>query len=143
MFFFLLQFLRKNIFKGTLVRKSYCIMNRGKFRTLSKGNDGAKNRYVCILTRSSIMFVRVLNMPLMMTVAKYWESTSNKTKMLYSILAKKTQSTFILGNVAVPTKVMMAWMKSLRNTVVSPNFLVWKLCVSETLPFYKISTPAN
>ena len=34
----------------------------------------------------------------MMTVTRYWEIFSNKTKILFSILAKKTQSTFILDN---------------------------------------------
>ena len=47
----------------------------------------------------------------MITVTKYWERTSNKTKILFSILAKKTQSTFILDNMAVHTNGMMAWME--------------------------------
>ena len=34
----------------------------------------------------------------MMAVARYWESISYKTKILFSILTEKTQSTFILDN---------------------------------------------
>ena len=41
-----------------------------------------------ILTRSSIMFDRVLNMPLMMTDARYWQRFSNKIKycLAYSLI---------------------------------------------------------
>ena len=46
----------------------------------------------------------------MMTVAKYWESTSNKTKTLFSILAKK-QYTFTLDNMTVTAIRMIARMK--------------------------------
>ena len=39
--------LKKNqILKGSLVRKKYCIMIRGKFMALSKTNDGGKSRNV-------------------------------------------------------------------------------------------------
>ena len=74
-----------------------------------------------ILTRSSIMFDRVLNMPLMMTDARYWQRFSNKIKILLSILANKTQSTFVLDNMAVPTIWMMTQMheKSNRETTVA------------------------
>ena len=34
----------------------------------------------------------------MMAVARYWESICNKRKILFPVLAKKTQSTFILDN---------------------------------------------
>ena len=34
----------------------------------------------------------------MMTVTKYWESVSNKTEILFSVLAKKAPSIFILDN---------------------------------------------
>ena len=44
------------------------------------------------------MFNRVLNTPLMMTVAGYGDNLSNKTKILFSILAKKTQSILFLDN---------------------------------------------
>ena len=33
-----------------------------------------------------------------MTVARYWGSISNKTKILFKVLAKKTQATFIILN---------------------------------------------
>ena len=52
----------------------------------------------------------VLNTPLMMAVARNWESTSNKTKILFRILANKTQSTFVLDNMGVPTIWMMVQM---------------------------------
>ena len=36
---------------------------------------------------------------------------------------------------------------TVQNTIISPNFLVWKFCgkaqFAETVPFYKISTPGN
>ena len=41
-------------------------------------------------------------MPLMMTGARNWESLSNKTKIVFSIIVNKTQSTFVLENMAVP-----------------------------------------
>ena len=34
----------------------------------------------------------------MVNVARYWESISNKTKILFGAFAKKTQSTFGLDN---------------------------------------------
>ena len=46
----------------------------------------------------------------MMAVARNWESTSNKTKILFKILANKTQSTFVLDNVGAPTIWMMVQM---------------------------------
>ena len=36
--------------------------------------------------------------PLIMTVARYWESIPNKTEILFSVLAKKTQLTLVLDN---------------------------------------------
>ena len=33
-----------------------------------------------------------------MTVAGYWESVFNKTKVLFRVLAKETQTTFILDS---------------------------------------------
>ena len=51
----------------------------------------------------------------MMTVARYWERTSNKTKILFNVLAKKTQSKRILDNMAVPTIWMMAQMKKMSS----------------------------
>ena len=50
------------------------------------------------MAKDSIRFYRVLNTPLIMTVARHWESVSTKTKILFSVLAKKTQSLFILDN---------------------------------------------
>ena len=49
-----------------------------------------------ILEKGSIRFYRVLNASLVMTVARHWESVSTKTKVLFSVLIKKTQSTFVL-----------------------------------------------
>ena len=53
------------------------VMIRGEFRTLSNINDGAK-KPLPPLAKSSIIFNRVLNMLLMMTVARYWDSISYK-----------------------------------------------------------------
>ena len=47
------------------------------------------------------MFDRFLNAPMMMAVARYRESFFNKTKILFSILANKTHSAFVLDNMAV------------------------------------------
>ena len=51
-----------------------------------------------IYAKGFIKFYRVLNTPLMMTVARHWESVFTKTKILFSVITKKTQSTFILDN---------------------------------------------
>ena len=51
-----------------------------------------------ILGESSIMFDRAPNMRLIKTVARYWET--NKINILFSELAKKTQSLFILNNLS-------------------------------------------
>ena len=49
----------------------------------------------------------------MISVARHWWSISNKTKILFSVIDKKTQSTFILDNMAVPTIWMMKLMKKM------------------------------
>ena len=51
-----------------------------------------------ILGESSIMFDMVPNMPLIKTVARYWETY--KTNIMFSELAKNTQSPFILNNLS-------------------------------------------
>ena len=63
-------------------------MIKGKFRTLSNITDGAfaqkmstgKSRYLFLQKASSYIFDWVLNASLMVTVASYWESISNKTE---------------------------------------------------------------
>ena len=47
----------------------------------------------------------------MMAVPRYWESISNKTKILFSLLAKKAQLSFILDNMVVPTLWVIAVIK--------------------------------
>ena len=47
----------------------------------------------------------------MMAVPRYWESISNKTKILFSLLAKKAQLSFILDNMVVPTLWLIAVIK--------------------------------
>ena len=47
----------------------------------------------------------------MMAVPRYWESISNKTKILFSLLAKKAQLSFILDNMLVPTLWVIAVIK--------------------------------
>ena len=57
----------------------------------------------------------------------------------------------MLNNVHVFTQNNVTY--SAKNTVISPNFLVWKFCgkaqfllarnYAETVPFHKISTPGN
>lgn len=49
----------------------------------------------------------------MISVARHWWSISNKTKILFSLIDKKTQSAFILDNMAVPTIWMMTLMKKM------------------------------
>ena len=82
------------------------------------------------MTKSSIMCNRVLNTPLTVTVTWYWSSVSNKTKISFSILAKKTQSTFCLDNMPVPTIQMIAWIKKmslyLKNQTESTAVVEWK-----------------
>ena len=69
-------------------------MTRSEFTALSNIIDETKT----ILEKIYIMFDRVLNTPLTMIVSRYWESISNKTKFLFSVLAKKTQVIFFLEN---------------------------------------------
>ena len=113
---------------GILSRKGHCIVIRGDFRTLSNISAGEdhpwityarctllpwsppfplENRYflngpelkvVTYVGENSTVIAMILNMSLMMTVVKYWESISNKIKVLLSELAKKTQWTLILNN---------------------------------------------
>ena len=82
------------------------------------------------MTKSSIMCNRVLNTPLTVTVTWYWSSVSNKTKISFSILAKKTQSRFCLDNMPVPTIQMIAWIKKmslyLKNQTESTAVVEWK-----------------
>ena len=73
---------KKHILKGSLVRKRHCIMIRDRLRTLSNTNELLYCSCYCF-------FNRVLNTPLMMTVARYWESFSSKTKILFSVISKK------------------------------------------------------
>ena len=47
----------------------------------------------------------------MMAVPRDWESISNKTKILFSLLAKKAQLSFILDNMVVPTLWVIAVIK--------------------------------
>ena len=47
----------------------------------------------------------------MMAVPRYWDSISNKTKILFSLLAKKAQLSFILDNMVVPTLWVIAVIK--------------------------------
>ena len=47
----------------------------------------------------------------MMAVPRYWESISNKTKILFSLPAKKAQLSFILDNMVVPTLWVIAVIK--------------------------------
>ena len=44
------------------------------------------------------MFNRFLNMSLVMVVAGYGDNLFSKTKILFGILAKKTQSILLLGS---------------------------------------------
>ena len=53
-------------------------------------------KVVTFLTKDSIMFDSVLNTPLMMTVARYWEGISNKTKILFSVHPKNAISSYSL-----------------------------------------------
>ena len=76
--------------------KSPCIMIRANsetWQTLVKERNP-----LSIYVKGFIRVYRVLNTPLMMTVARHWECVSTKTKILFSVLTKKTQSTFILDN---------------------------------------------
>ena len=80
--------LEKQFWKGILGRESHCIMITDKFRTLSNICHGAFVRKMstikscCLFLQKSLsqMLGWVLNTPLMMTVARCWESISNKTK---------------------------------------------------------------
>lgn len=47
----------------------------------------------------------------MITVANYWECMSNKTKTLFNVLAKMTFSQPLFLKIAVPMKLIKAWMK--------------------------------
>ena len=54
------------------------------------------------------MFNRVLNTSLMMFVAGYGDNLFNKTKILFSILAKRHNQYYFVTVMAVPTIGMMA-----------------------------------
>ena len=73
---------KKHILKWNFVRKRHCIKIRDRLRTLSNTNELLYCSCYCF-------FNRVLNTPLMMTVARYWESFSSKTKILFSVISKK------------------------------------------------------
>ena len=60
-------------------------MIRGKFRTLPN-------------IKMEVKAVPYFGRSLMMTVARCWGSIFNKAKILFGVLAKKIQSTFILDN---------------------------------------------
>ena len=85
----------KHFLEGILVRKSHWFMIRDEFRTLSNTNQCCTRKPLPVFAENSIMVNRVLNRLLMITVAIYWESISNKAKILLSVLAKNVQSTFI------------------------------------------------
>ena len=69
----------KQFLKGILGRKRHCIMIRDKFRTLSNISHGAivqkksraKSRYLFLQKSASHRLDRVLNAPLMITIARY------------------------------------------------------------------------
>ena len=106
---FSFQFSRKKqTLKGILVRKktlSWSEMNSGAYQKRM-----TEVRVVTYFDKKLHHVCMVLNTPLMMAVARNWESTSNKTKILFRILANKTQSTFVLDNMGVPTIWMMVQM---------------------------------
>ena len=93
---------------GILVRKSHCMIFKPciKVRNLSNISDGAfvqkqstaMSCYPFLQKPPSQMFGQVLHTPLMMNVAKYRESVSNKTEILFSVLAKRAQSILTLDN---------------------------------------------
>ena len=77
-----------SIFQEKVDFGGHCIMIRGEFRTLSNINDRAERRHQFWLKKLN-HFWQASNTPQMMTVARYWESISNKTKILLGVLAKR------------------------------------------------------
>ena len=86
-------------------------MIRDKYKTLSNINDEVK-KPLPILAKSSILFGKILNTPLTMNVTRYWESICNKTKFLFSFLAKR-QNRYLSLTIAVrrniPEKKYSTW----------------------------------
>ena len=79
----------------------------------------------------------------MVNVARYWESISNKTKILFGAFAKKTQSTFGLDNDS--TYETNDGPNEKKNTLFVPeksnreNWMKWRHeYVDQTQPFWLV-----
>ena len=95
----------ENLFmKGILVRKSHCIMIREEFRLLSNINDEAESCY--LFWQKALSWLMGSKYGLMMNVAKYSGSISNKTEVMLSVLAKKTHNQHLFSTMAVHVKWM-------------------------------------
>ena len=77
-------------------------MIRDEFRSLSNINDEAESCY--LFWQKALSWLMGSKYGLMMNVAKYSGSISNKTEVMLSVLAKKTHNQHLFSTMAVHVK---------------------------------------